>query len=128
MNGYFVGLDPGSTIGYAVLDLDGNVISIDSFKGSFADTIRAVTKYGKVLAVGTDVKKVPKFVEKFASKVGAKVIAPNYDLLYYEKLKKTKEYMKKNKIKLSDRHQMDALASALVAYKHFMVLFNKIDN
>jgi len=128
MNGYIIGLDPGSKIGYAVLDLDGNLIEVDSFKGDLDNTVKRISKYGKILLVGTDVMKVPKFVRKVSSQFGAKIISPEYDLLFYEKRKKTKEYLKKIDVKLKDKHQMDALAAALIAYRQVNGLFNKIDN
>jgi len=128
MDGYIIGLDPGSKIGYAVLDLDGNLVEVDSFKGDLDNTVKRISKYGKILLVGTDVMKIPKFVRKVSSQFGAKIISPEYDLLFYEKRKKTKEYLKKLDIKLKDKHQMDALAAALIAYRRVGGLFNKIDN
>ena len=128
MDGYIVGIDPGSYVGYAVLDLDGCLVDIGSSESNLSRTILEVSKYGKVLLIGTDVTKVHKFVKKVAVQLGAKVISPEYDLLLQEKRKKTKEYLKKMDIKLKDMHQVDALAAALVAYRHVRGLFNKIDN
>ncbi|MEK6922835.1 MAG: DUF460 domain-containing protein [Nanoarchaeota archaeon] len=128
MNGYIIGLDPGSKVGYAVLDLEGNLIEVDSFKGGIDRTISEIHKHGKVLLIGTDVMRVPKFVKKVSSQLGARVIAPEYDLLYCEKKKKTNRYLRKINIKLKDRHQLAALAAALIAYRQVKGLFNKIDN
>ncbi|MFH1592141.1 MAG: DUF460 domain-containing protein [Candidatus Woesearchaeota archaeon] len=128
MDGYIMGLDPGSKIGYAVLDLDGNLIDVNSFKGDLDMVIKELSRYGKILIVGTDVMKVPKSVKKVATQLGAKVISPKYDLFFYEKRKKTKEYLKKREIKLKDKHQRDALAAALVAFRQVNGLFNRIDN
>ncbi len=128
MEHYILGLDSGATIGYALLDLDGNLVAIDSFKGTLSETIAKVSMYGKILIIGTDVSKISKFVEKFASKVSAIVVSPDHDLHYNEKRKKTKEYLKKYNLKLKDKHQMDALSAALIAYRHFNTLFNKINN
>ena len=66
-----VGIDPGTTIGYAVLDLDGNLIKIDSSKHiTLSSLISGITAIGKVILVGTDKKAVPGFVKKFAVKGG----------------------------------------------------------
>jgi len=128
MKHYIVGLDPGSTIGFALLDLDGHLIAVDSFKGNLSETISRVCRYGKVIIVGTDVCKIPKSVEKFAARVGAIIVSPNHDLLFHEKRRKTKDYLKFHSITLKDKHQRDALAAALVAYRHYRCLFNRIDN
>lgn len=127
MGYYIVGLDPGSTVGVAILDLDGNLISVNSFRNGLNETLSFATSYGKILLVGTDVSKVPKFVEKFATKIGASIVAPDYDLFFYEKRRKTKNYLKNFNIKLKDKHQMAALTAALVAYRHYKMLFNKIN-
>lgn len=128
MKYYIAGLDPGSTIGYALIDLDGKLEVVDSFKGSLNDTIFRVSSYGKVLIVGSDVSKISRTIEKFAATLGAGIVFPDHDLLFHEKRKKTKEFLKLQGFKLKNKHQRDALAAALVAYKHYRGLFNKIDN
>ncbi len=122
------GLDPGSTVGYAIIDLNGCLLEVSSFKGGLDQAIKKVCNKGKVIIVGTDVRNSPKFIEKFAAKVNAKIIVPEKDLLYIQKKRITKEYLKNKNLKLKNKHEMDALASALFAYKSFKGLFNKIDN
>ena len=123
MDGYILGLDPGTRVGYALLDLYGNIVDIDSFKGDLNEAIFRTSKYN-ILVVGTDVCKIPRFVGRFASRIGAQVVFPENNLLFYEKRKKTKEYLKKLDIKLKNKHEMDALAAALIAYRGFKSLFN----
>ncbi len=129
MESLILGIDPGSTIGFAVLDLDGKLVKIDSLRN--CDLNKAVSKIrglGKIIAVGTDVKPAPKFVDKFASNFGAKIIEPKDDLQLKYKHKVTKEFLKNKKIKVKNKHELDALAAALIAFKHYQPLFNKIDN
>lgn len=129
MESLILGIDPGSTIGYAVLDLNGKLVKIDSLRNS--DLNKAVSKIsglGKVIVVGTDVNPVPKFVDKFASNFGAKIIEPKDDLQLKYKQKVTKEYLKNKDVKIKNKHELDALAAALIAFKHYQPLFNKIDN
>lgn len=117
-----VGIDPGITTGYAVLGIDGNLISTTSSKQLDLNLIISETiKLGKVMLVGTDKAKIPNLVETFATKVGAKIISPNYDLRIDEKRKMTFGY------KFYDEHQGDALASALFAYRSSKSLLDKID-
>mgnify|MGYP001566600685 CR=1 FL=1 len=128
MDPLIVGLDPGSTIGYAILNLDGELISVDSIKSSLNDVISKVSKFGKIIIVGADVDPVPKMVEKFSSLTGAKIVFPNGNMLFIKKRDMTRGYLKNKDIKLKNRHELDALAAALIAWKSFKTLFNKIEN
>ncbi len=107
-----VGIDPGTTVGYAMLDVEGRLLVTDSAKEiSIGDLISKVIEKGKPILVGCDKKKTPQFVDKFKTKVGAKVVSPKEDMKYKEKRNMTKLFPFKNK------HQMDAIASALYAWK-----------
>lgn len=124
-----LGLDPGSTVGYAALNLNGQLVKIESIRNSdLGKTISRVNKLGKIVAVGTDVHPVPKFVNKLASNLGANIVEPKDDLLLKYKKRLTKEFLKDKEIKLKNKHELDALAAALAAFKHYKPLFNKIDN
>src|SRR3989344_812120 len=129
MDSLILGLDPGSTIGYAILNLNGELIKIESLRNSSIDkTISKVNELGKIVIIGTDVSPVPKFVDKVASNLGAEVIEPNESLLLKYKNKVTKEFLKDKNIKIKNKHELDALAAALIAFKHYQPLFNRIDN
>ena len=53
-----LGVDPGTTKGYAVLDIKGNILDVKSSKLISMDIIMGETiKLGKPILVGTDVKK-----------------------------------------------------------------------
>lgn len=117
-----VGIDPGTTVGYAVLDLDGNLITIGSVKHCpLNELISSIIKIGDTILVGTDRKFPPYFVAQFATKVGAKVINPKNDLLVSEKRIATSAY------KTNNYHELDALASAIYANNEIKPLLNKID-
>ena len=117
-----VGLDPGTTIGYAVLDIEGKLLHVDSSKQlDLSRLISEVIKFGKILLVGTDKHKVPRLVEEFAAKLGAKVVSPEEDMKVDEKREMT------NGFEFYDGHQSDALAAALFAHKATKPLLDKID-
>ena len=117
-----VGLDPGTTIGYAVLDIEGNPVHVDSSKQfNLNSLISESIKLGKVVLVGTDKSKVPRLVEDFATKIGARVVSPKEDIKVDEKRGMT------GRFDLDDGHQSDALASALFAYNSAKHLLDKID-
>ena len=117
-----VGVDPGTTLGYAVLDTDGNLIKTKSSKElSLNSLISEVIGLGNVIVVGTDKAKVPSLVDLFSVKTGGRLIKPRGDLKVSEKKKLIFGY------KVKDEHQADALASALFAYKGIMSLLKRIN-
>ena len=95
-------------------------------------SIQEIVNISKAIAVGTDINPAPKFVEKFASNLNAKIVIPEKTLQQKDKWKIAKEYLKdrkyKDKIKIENKHQRDALTGAILAYKNYKSLFNKIDN
>lgn len=117
-----MGIDPGTTTGYAILDLTGKLIETSAVKALTTDQL--ITKmicHGTALIVGCDKAKVPDAVATFATKVGAKIISPDKDLLVEEKRKLTEQTPCKN------THEMDATASAIFAWKNLEPLFTKIN-
>lgn len=118
-----VGIDPGTTVGYAILDLNGRLIQVDSAKEFDLSTlISKIIYHGRVLAVGTDKQRTPSFVNDFAVKTGAVIISPKEDIKVEEKENIAKEF------EFKGDHQKDALASAIFAYKRLKHLLNKIED
>jgi predicted RNase H-like nuclease (RuvC/YqgF family) len=116
-----VGIDPGTTLGFAVIDTTGAVVKVGSAKElSLSTLIHILTDYGRIVAVGCDKSNVPSFVERFATKTGSKVIAPKTDLMVSEKRELA------GPTKVQDSHQMDALASAFFALRKLKALIRKV--
>ena len=117
-----VGVDPGTTTGYAVLDIEGNLLHLNSSKQlDLKLLISEIINFGKVILVGTDKEKVPSLVSAFSTKLGARIISPQEDLKVEEKRRITSNF------NFNDEHQGDALASALYAFKETKALLDKID-
>jgi len=117
-----VGIDPGTTTAFSMLDVNGNPLKIASYKNlGLSALISMVMPYGDIILVGTDKQKCPKFIENFAVKTGARIVTPKQDILVSEKKKLLKG------IKTSNTHEADSLASAIFAYNKFYSLFKKID-
>ena len=126
MTGYrkqlIIGIDPGTTAAYAILGIDGKVIKVKSSKKlNLSRLLRETTEAGVPLIVGTDRRKCPDMVRKFAAKTGATKAIPEYDISEMEK-----NAMTYGKI-TGNSHQKDALAAALVAYKQYKPLFKRVD-
>lgn len=115
-----VGVDPGTTTGYAVLDTRGKLIRARSSKQLGLNSIvEEIAQMGSVLAIGTDKKKCPQLVEKIAAKTGAKIVLPDYDLPVSEKEGMTSGFS-------GNQHEKDSLAAALYAYKELGPLLQRI--
>ena len=118
-----IGIDPGTTLGYAILDINGELLELKSSKQlNFSELISKIIEKGRIIAVGCDKKNVPNFVKNFAIKNGAKLIYPKTDLSVKEKKKNTSDFNPE------DDHQRDALASALFAFKEIKPLLKKINS
>ncbi|MEM3411839.1 MAG: DUF460 domain-containing protein [archaeon] len=108
-----VGIDPGSTIGIAILNFNGEIIDLMSGKNlSLKDIVFALQEYEPTI-IGTDRVPAPKIIKKLCSIFKAKLYLPKRPLERLEKSKIIQGYNFKN------QHEADALASALKAYMSF---------
>ncbi len=115
------GIDPGTTVGWAVLNLKGELVAIGSQKEFDLDSVVAeLTKTGKPIVIGSDKAKIPSFVQETAAKFGAKLVGPAQDVRVDEKRGMTSH------LPFDNSHEMDALASALIAFRKVRPLLNKI--
>src|SRR3989338_6419099 len=118
-----VGIDPGTTTAYAVLDLSGNVVSVKSAKNLGINALLAeVMQLGKIVVIGTDKAKIPSLVEDFSAKTGARIVYPKEDLKVEEKKSMVRGF------KTENEHQDDALASSLFAFKKIKPVLERIDS
>jgi hypothetical protein len=106
-----VGVDPGSTIGIAVLDLDGNILGIRSKKGwSFGEVIEYIRSFGTPVLVATDKASPPEYVNKIKASFNAVLYTPKEDMSIERKSGLVKKY------RILNDHERDALSAALEAY------------
>jgi len=118
-----VGLDPGTTLGLAILDLDSNAVCLDSYRVHDLKTvINKIFEFGRPLVLATDKVKVPAFIQNLSSKVGLKVVTPKYDLLLKEKNEINRIYGNL----AANSHERDALAGAFLAYKSLRFTIEKV--
>jgi len=117
------GIDPGTTTGIAILDFDGELLSLFSSKDLSLDrVIQHLTGFGKGSLIAVDVKPAPGFVTRLATKLGSQLYVPEEPLHVSEKIELTRG------IKTKNSHQRDALAAALTAHHKFKNKFMKIDS
>ncbi|MDK2849779.1 MAG: uncharacterized protein PWP03_334 [Candidatus Woesearchaeota archaeon] len=118
-----VGLDPGTTFGLAILDLDSNIVFLGSFRVHDLKTIiDKVFEFGKPLVLATDKVKVPSFIQNLSSRLGVKVITPKYDISLREKNEINRIY----DFIANNSHERDALAGAFFAYKTLKATVEKV--
>lgn len=125
-----VGFDPGLTVGIAILDLSGNVISTKSFKEiSRSEIIKHIISYGKAVLIATDVYPPPKMVKKLASTLNSKIYSPSKTFTVSSKTELVDSYLSEvSSSKFPDNaHERDALAAAIKTYKHYQKKMNQIE-
>lgn len=110
-----LGVDPGLTVGLAVMDLDGNLLEIFSARDfSLSEILSFATKYSDVAIVASDVTPAPRLVEKIASSIDAVVFTPSHALSVEEKLSLVDEKFSRDAY--SNAHERDAVAASIKAY------------
>lgn len=123
----FCGVDPGRTVGLALLDLNGNVIKTYSKKGiQIGELIGEVYRLGTPILIATDVADVPHFVEEMRKKCALRkteIFRPQKDIPTTEKW----DIIRELGADVSNTHERDALVAAFRAYTHYKKKFNKID-
>ncbi len=123
MDNIIVGIDPGTTTAFAIMNLRTEQVVFDCERNLGLNAlIKKILSYGFIVAVGSDKKPCPLFVERFASKTGAKLIVPDINLSVEKKMKLTKDFKYKND------HERDALSALMNAYKKLKHTLTNINN
>lgn len=113
-----VGIDPGTTVGIAVLNLDGEVLHLSSIRGmSSEEIISKIAEIGKPAAIAADKAEMPAGVEKIRRAFSAAAWTPKKDLQIKEKYDAVIDY------KFDNDHERDSLAAAVLAYRYYNVRF-----
>ncbi|MHA1743341.1 MAG: DUF460 domain-containing protein [Candidatus Heimdallarchaeota archaeon] len=119
-----VGVDPGTTVGVAVLDSRGNVLSLKSMREvKKNELIKHILSFGKPIIIASDVNPPPRLIERLATDLGSKVFYPEVSLTNVEKEKIIKDFGEE----IKNPHQKDSLAAGLKAFKKYHGLFLKIE-
>ena len=114
MRSIIVGFDAGLNSAVAILSTEGELLKLSSFRGyNRGLIISEILKFGRPILITTDKKETPKAVKDLARSFGCRILRPKRDLSREEKEEIIMEY----KDRIEDEHQLDALASALFAYR-----------
>jgi predicted RNase H-like nuclease (RuvC/YqgF family) len=116
-----VGIDPGTTTAAAALDLDGNILLLQSSRQmNMGDVIESLYRVGKPLIVASDVQEMPYTVEKIRRAFSAIAYTPKQDVSVETKIELTAPYPYAND------HERDALSAALDAYRQYRHKFQNL--
>jgi hypothetical protein len=118
-----VGIDPGTTMGLAMIDLTGKPVEVFSAKNySISDAIAWIAARGSPLIVASDVTPTPAMVKKISSIFASPVHDLEASLSLDEKIALTRgeDYEYKN------AHERDALAACISAFKHYKRKFAQV--
>ncbi len=126
-----VSVDPGITVGLAILDLDGSLIALESFKyAGLNSIIEYIIQKGKPVIITSDKCKPSNMVNKLATKFGSLLYLPNKDLSIEEKRNLVSTYLDMfdiHNIRINP-HMRDALAPAYLAFKKYYPTLIQIKN
>lgn len=123
-----IGIDPGTTTGLAILDLQGKPLLLHSEREfSTRKIIRQIMKYGKPVLFACDVPSSHKMVEKIAHNFDVPVYSAKKTITVTEKNQIAQEFQAAYELSVSDTHQRDALVAALKAYNELKNKLGKIE-
>ena len=117
-----VGIDPGTTIAIAAVDLKGNLVGTWSGRDEGkARTLEHMRRFGMPCLFAADVARAPDTVAKLSASCNVRLFTPPRDMTQAEKLELAKHEPHANE------HELDAIAAALRAYHHHENKFRLID-
>ena len=124
-----MGIDPGTSVGVAVIDFEGNPLIVKSYKNPDREQIiNDVLVVGKPVVVAVDTARPPGYAKKVASLLGARLHTPEEDLGLEEKHKLVSEFAAERGVEIPDSHACDALAAALKAYGQIKPLIDEVES
>lgn len=118
------GVDPGATVGIAVLDADSvtkRVETISRRNFPYSEILEWLSGKGEPIILATDKARVPLLVRRVAAAFGARLVNPPHDLRLAEKKEITSAYNTKTD------HESDALAAAFFAKRQFLGTLEKVE-
>jgi len=124
-----VGVDPGVTVGLAVLSLDGQPILVESRRDwSLQELVKRISEIGEPTLISSDVSPASEILKKLSHKLNAVLFVPSISLGADEKRQVARSYADFHGLKLKNAHEMDALAAAVKAYRHYEKKFKHVES
>jgi predicted RNase H-like nuclease (RuvC/YqgF family) len=106
------GIDPGATVGIAILDLSGRKIASQSMLGGgIAEAVAAIERHGTPSIVACDVWPAPEMAQKMASYFSCRLYCPQRSIREEDKREIARGAA------VSNNHERDAYAAAVLAFR-----------
>ncbi|MEZ0393549.1 MAG: DUF460 domain-containing protein [Desulfurococcaceae archaeon] len=124
-----VGIDPGMSVGLAIVDLEGRILKLKTFKDVDRNLIISeIVNAGKPVAIATDVAHPPELVKKVATALRVLLWLPERDLEVDEKQRLAMKALEAaNAPRPENSHERDALASAMKMLNEISTKVSEID-
>jgi len=120
MRRLIVGVDPGVTVGLAILSLDGKPILVESKRDwSLSELVKRISEIGEPTLIASDVSPASEILKNLSHKLNAVLFVPSISLGTDEKRHIARDYADFYDLKLRNAHEVDALAAAVKAYRHY---------
>jgi len=117
-----VGVDPGTTIAIAAVDLKGRLVGMWSGRDAGKEkTMEHVRRFGIPCIFASDVARAPDTVAKLAAFANTRLFTPMRDMSQREKAALARSHSPSN------THELDALAAAYKAYHQYENKLRLID-
>jgi hypothetical protein len=124
-----IGIDPGTTVGIAMLDFRGNLVSLESLRNlGRGAIIKTIVKKGLAILIASDVKPMPKSVYKIASILEAQRFTPQKDILVSRKNEIATQFDQEQGKKPANAHERDALSAAYSAFRLYEPHFKQVED
>ncbi|ABU82568.1 Protein of unknown function DUF460 [Ignicoccus hospitalis KIN4/I] len=123
-----VGIDPGIKTGLAILNVEGEVLFLGSFKNADrGELVSLINKFGLPIIIATDTSPPSHTAKKLAATLNAELYYPKNSLSVKEKERIAEEYRARG-VNVEDSHQRDALAAAHKALNAIKGKIEKVEN
>ncbi|MCL5423617.1 MAG: DUF460 domain-containing protein [Candidatus Marsarchaeota archaeon] len=123
MTHIIVGIDPGKRSAIACVDLDGNVLYLDSKAHAGINWfVKSINSVGTPSIIATDRRRISDTIRHINSIFNARIYAPNTDMTIEEKR------MLSIKISAKNQHEIDAYAACIKAYNHYINKLNQAEH
>jgi hypothetical protein len=129
MKRLIVGIDPGVTVGLAVLSLDGQPLLVESRRDwSLLELVKRISEIGEPTLISSDVSPPSEILKNLSHKLNAVLFVPPISLGADEKRHIARTYADSHGIKLRNAHEADALAAAVKAFRHYEKKFRRVES
>ena len=116
------GIDPGATIGIAILDLCGGKIAAESASNGISGAVKIIEGYGTPSLVCCDVVPAPEMVQRIASYFSCRLYAPQQNIREEDKR------LVARGAGMENNHERDAYAAAVYGFRAHANKLRRIDS